>query len=555
MATVKKDKKKKAIVAICVVLVVAIIAGAIFGIAKANSGESVSLYTISSDDIYETVSLTGEVTSGASKEYKVSTVATVKEVFVSVGDQVKKGDVLATFNVDELNSQVTSLQNTYNDALNSYNAAVKSQKTAKSNADALEKKIAALQKEVSQLEAQDDTLTTAKKTTTKKATTAPSKTTTKATTTTTTTTTSTTNADSQDQPTLNDLAQSLEELNQTLTEITQDLNTLTTSMEVISTTIAQLAGSLDSEEIANQIVQNLVDSGIAENVAQQIVASIDIDEIVNSVSNTKNAKLTAAEIQLVSLQAQYAIFSAQADDTILKTQEKAVEASKTALDTLKEQKEEMENGWIAAFDGTITEVDITEGMQTTLISTGIKLENLDSMAVTVSLGEYDLHKVKVGMEATVTTAYGKYQGEVISIAPTATGGSGTNILDSVGSMAGISGLSSLTDSGAGVECVISIPETDENIIAGFDADVEIATGEYLGVTVVPIESIKLEKTGSYVYLYNEEDGTVTKTLIETGAVSDSSYEVTSGLKVGDKIISAPSSDYEEDTFKVKVTEK
>lgn len=554
MATVKKDKKKKAIIAICVVLVIAIIGGSVFGIVKANSGESVTLHTITTDDIYETVSLTGEVTSGSSKEYKVSTVATVKEVFVKVGDQVKKGDVLATFNVDALDSQVNSLQATYNDTLNNYNTAVKNQKVAKSNANIIKQDIADLQKQVAKLEAQDDTLTTIKRTTTKRNTTAPSRTTTtKATTT--TTTTSTTQDGSQDQPTLDELAQALDDLNKTLTEITQDLDTLTNSMEVISTTIAQLAGKLDSEEIANQIVQNLIDSGVAEDVAHQIVASIDVDEIVNAVSNSKNAQLTAAEIQLVSLQAQYAIFNAQADSTVVNAQKKAVEASKKALDVVKEQRDEMENGWTAAFDGTITEVDIADGMQTTAISTGIKLENLNTMAVKVSLGEYDLHKVKVGMEATVSTAYGKYKGEVTSIAPTATGSSGTNILDSVGSMAGISGLSSLTDSGAGVECIITIPETDENITVGFDADVEIATGEYLGVTVVPIESIKLEKTGSYVYLYNEEDSTVTKTLIETGAVSDSVYQVTSGLKAGDKIISAPSSDYEEDTFKVKVSEK
>ena len=177
------------------------------------------------------------------------------------------------------------------------------------------------------------------------------------------------------------------------------------------------------------------------------------------------------------------------------------------------------------------------------------------MSVKVSLSEYDLHKVKVGMNAVVTTAYGKYDAEVTSIAPTATGGSSSSILDSVGSMAGISGLSSLTDSGAGVECIISIPKTDENITAGFNADVEISTGEYLGVTVVPIESIKLEKTGSYVYLYNEKEGTVTKTHIETGAVSDSAYQVKEGLKVGDKIVSAPAADYKEDTFKVKVVTK
>ena len=200
------------------------------------------------------------------------------------------------------------------------------------------------------------------------------------------------------------------------------------------------------------------------------------------------------------------------------------------------------NGWTADFDGVITAVDINPDSQTTALTSGITLENHDILVATVSLSEYDVHKVKVGMQAKVTTAYGEYEGEVATIAPTATGGSSSSLLDNVGSMAGVSGLSSLTDSGAGVECTIEIKNPDEKIIAGVDADVEIQTGSYLGVTVVPIESITLEKTGSYVYLYNEEDKTVTKTEIKTGAISDTAYEVTSGLKPGDKIVSSPKTD-------------
>ena len=177
---------------------------------------------------------------------------------------------------------------------------------------------------------------------------------------------------------------------------------------------------------------------------------------------------------------------------------------------------------------------------------------MDSMVVTVSLNEYDIHKIKVGMPAKITTAYGSYTGEVTAKAPTATGGSSGSILDSVGSMAGISGLSSLTASGAGVDVQVRIDNPDENIIIGFDADVEIEAGSYIGITVVPIESIILEKTGTYVYLYNEEKKEVTKTPIETGAVSDTYYQVTSGISVGDQIVSAPSTEFKEDTFNVKI---
>ena len=578
MATVKKSKKK-IIIPICIILVIAIVAGVIFGVSKANSGKEVSLYTIATDDIYESVSLTGEVSSGSVKEYKGGSVAPVKEVFVKVGDKVKKGDVLATFNVESLDSQINSLRSSYNESLSSYNSAVSSQSAAKKKADAIKSQISETEKTIEKL--QKKSATTVKKTTkkttarttTKRETTKPSTTRRQPTMpsvseSTTTPTTAPTSASSD----IGSLAEALAELNKNLSQITNDLHTLATLTEIITQTITDAIeeGVFDSNVIADRVAAAvsealkegiidaanlIVESDVAVDMIHAAVSAIDFEAVTSALINSNNVSLTAAQLQLASLEAQYAIYKVQSDDTMLTAQKKAIDATKKALDTLEQQKKEMEEGWVASFDGTITEVDIEAGAQTTLLSTGIKLENLNSMAVTVSLSEYDLHKVKVGMPVKVTTAYGSYDGEVSAIAPTATGGSSGSILDSVGSMAGISGLSSLTGTGAGVDCTVTIPETDENIIAGFDADVEIKTGEYLGVVAVPIEAIKLEKTGSYVYLYDEEEKTVTKTLIETGAVSDAIYQVKSGLKVGDRIVAAPESTYEEDTFKVKVIEK
>lgn len=558
MATVKKSKKK-VIAIVCVALAIVIAVTSIIVVTKTKSGTEVSLHTIASEDIIETVSLTGGVSAGTTKEYKVGTVATVKEVFVKVGDKVKKGDVLATFDVSGLDGQINSLQSSYNESVKAYNSAVDAQKTAKSKSDALAPKIAELQKLVAEMEKGNYPVTTAKataaKTTTKKAT-APTKTTAKATTVTDAeTTVPDTESTTSSQPSLGGLAEAVEELNKTLTKLTNDIATLTETTQIIAETILELSGSLDNDAIADKIIENLIESGMAEDMAKQIVESIDIEKFANAIANSENSQLTAAQIQLLSLEGQKALFDVQSDGTLVSAQKKAVDSTKQALDILKQQQQELSAGWVAAFDGTITSVDVTPDLQTTMLSSGITLENLDSMAVKLSLGEYDLRKVKVGMAATVTTAFGTYEGEVTSIAPTATGGSSGSILDSVGSMAGISGLSSLTDSGAGVECIVSIPETDENITVGFDANVEIQTGEYLGVTAVPIGSIKLEKEGAFVYLYNAEEGEVTKTPIEIGASSVTSYQVISGLNVGDQIISAPASDYEDDTFKVKVATK
>ncbi len=578
MATVKKSKKK-IIMPICIILVIAIIASVIFGVSKANAGESVSLYTIATDDIYEKVSLTGDVTAGSTKEYKVSAVATVKEVFVNVGDSVKKGDVLATFDTTSLDSQINSLQVSYNDAVKGYNNSVAAQKTAATKASALSDQIEELEDIISELEDMPETTRTTTKRATTAATQKPTNPTQKPTAPTKNPTQPSKEPEESTEPTSRDdqssleslaqIADSLKELNETLTQLTDDIGALAAMTEVIANSIS---GAIESGQLNNEVIAQLVakdvskaiqdgiidstqliiDSGVAVEMIEKAVAGIDFEGIAAGVASTPNAALASSQIQLVALQAQYAIYSAQADDTIVNAQKTAMNTSKKALDVLKNEREAMSEGWVAAFDGTITAVDITAGASTTAFATGITLENLDSMTATVSLSEYDVHKVRVGMAAKVTTAFGTYDGEVTSIAPTATGGSSTSILDSVGSMAGISGLSSLTQSGAGVECKVTIKDTDENIIVGFDANVEIETGEHLGVVVVPIESIKLDKDGSYVYIYNEEEQTVTKTKIETGAVSSSAYEVKSGLKAGDKVISAPSSTYEDDTFKVKI---
>ena len=236
------------------------------------------------------------------------------------------------------------------------------------------------------------------------------------------------------------------------------------------------------------------------------------------------------------------MYSSMASDTLVSAKKDLMNSTKSALDTLNEAKQEMEAGWKAAFDGTITECSIFAGEQTSLLTKGIVLQNLNDMVVTLSLGEYDIHKVKVDMPAAITTAYGSYTGKVISKSPVATGGSTSSIMDSVGSSMGISGLSSLTQSGAGVEVQISVDNPDENIIIGFDASVEIDVGEH---------SMVLDKTGSYVFVYDEESETVTKTLIETGATSVSDYEVLSGVELGDMIVLAPQSTYE-DSFKARI---
>ena len=675
MATVKKSNTKKIVWAvIAVILVVAIVITSVV-FAKSGKRTEVTLNTVSTNSITQTVSSTGQVSSGVKKEYKPGTVAIVKKVYVEVGDKVKKGDKLASFDTSSLDSQVASLNSAYANSNASYQEAVQHQAEAAKQLSAINKNISKTEKTLKKLQKaeQKKQSTTA---TTKKVTT----TTTTTTTTTqihwgsnpTTTTTAATTAcnhtfngryvDSnysghykvctkcgakvfeehrygsvqkfasgkdkenyhyykcadcgyikkevhdfpsgvgtvtckvcgeaktsgfnetsamvelaleQLQPvfdSLKQLGEASKQIVELLTGLTKDLakiakdvdsltNAITTAANVIMYQIS--SGNWSAEKIADAVGKavtaaikqgmiEFIDSGAAVKMIETAVKSVNWKAIGKGIAESDNFGLASAQIQLAALYAQKEVYTITASASTVNAQKQAKDAAKKAYDTVKDARDDLAKGWTAEFSGVITTCDIESGSQTTALSTGITLENMKKRVVTISLGEYDVHKVKEGMAATVKTAYGTYDGVVASIAPTATGGSQGSMLDSVGSMAGISGLSSLTNTGAGVECKIVVDHPDENIIVGFDADVEIVTGTYSSVPCVPIESIVLEKEGTYVYLYNEKDETVTKTKIETGATSDTSYEVTSGLSVGDRIVATPQTDYEEDTFKVKV---
>ena len=538
MAKVKKSKKGL-IATISVVLAVVIIITSVVIVKIKTDKTEVTLTEISTGSISETVEGTGTITAGAVKDYKVQAVANVKEVYVKTGDRVKEGDLLASFDTESLDAQIKTLESSYNSAKASYNSAVKNQKTAKSNLSNTDKQIKALEKKKEQIK---NSLTnkTAKSSA------------------------SVQTYSTYDASSLGDV---LSKIAEELQKITDDVETLTKLLQTITDEIINQIenGNIDPDKIAQAVpdaVSKLIEQGLdglkidKEEILEIIksaIKSVDWQKIVKQITDSDSVALASTEIQLASLYAQKAVFKTQADGTLVSAQKTALESTKSALDVVKSQSESMRIGWKASFDGVITSCDLVAGEQTSLLSKGIRLENTDSLTVTISLGKQDAQKVKVGMPVKVDN--GNFEGEVTFVSPTASGGAGSSILDSVGSIAGVSGLSSLTSSGAGVDCQITIKNPDSSLIVGFDTDVSISTGEYNDIVVVPIESLVLEKTGSYVYLYNEAESTVKKVQIEIGATSDTIYQVVSGINAGDKIVTAPTSVELEDDQKVKVVDK
>ena len=332
--TVRKSKKNKVILAVIIVLIIAVLATVIGVFAKNSTIEQVSLYTVGTSDIYETVSATGEISSGSVKEYKVGTVATVKEVFVETGEEVKAGDLLATFDTSNFDSEIKKLQSSYNQAKASYNDALSSQKDAKKNLAEIQTNIAELEKENEKLK--KDASTTKSTSTTRSSPTQPS-----------------------------------------LPSNTNPSLTFPPNFP------SDLPSNLPTEIPTGNV-----------QIDPDIIAGIDINDInaVMSAAASAESKLVSNELMLAAYYVQEQLYSSLASDTLVQAKKEIMDTTKSTLDLLKESQQEMSAGWTAAFDGTITECNIYPGEQTSLLTSGVTLQNMNNKIVTISLGEYDIHK-------------------------------------------------------------------------------------------------------------------------------------------------------------------
>lgn len=409
MATVKKNKKKTIIIAVCAAVIIIAAAIGISVFAVQNSVTAVSLHTVGSNDIYEVVNATGEVSSGAVKEYKVGSVATVKEVFVKTGDEVKQGDLIATFDTSKFDSEIASLQSSYKQAKASYNESVEAQKAAKNNLAQVQKQIAELEKKNKELSQETGSMPSM---------TLPS--------------VSVTNPDFDKdftddnmddnyvyddtyEETMKDLTAAIKDLTAAVNKLAGNAETGTMITDIVMNTVADeiQSGNVSSEEIAEisgdavlEAIKNgkididdlLADNDDAAQIIEDAVGNIDWKDVSSAVSNNAgNAALMSNQLMLTAYYAQEQLYSSMASDSIVSAKKELMNTTKNALDLLEEAKQELAGGWTAAFDGTITECNLYSGEQTTLLSGGITLQNMEDKVVTVSLGEYDIHKVKVGM--------------------------------------------------------------------------------------------------------------------------------------------------------------
>ena len=120
------SKGKKAGTIIVLLTVLGLVAYVAYNNFKPEPLVQYNVSEVYKGDIQTTYETSGTVISNSTLNYTAATGVKVVGVNVSVGDKVKTGDMLASFDVSPLNSTLAGYRKAYNKALEAYNQAAKS---------------------------------------------------------------------------------------------------------------------------------------------------------------------------------------------------------------------------------------------------------------------------------------------------------------------------------------------------------------------------------------------------------------------------------------------
>jgi HlyD family secretion protein len=180
----------------------------------------------------------------------------------------------------------------------------------------------------------------------------------------------------------------------------------------------------------------------------------------------------------------------------------------------------LSQAWIEApFDGEVTLVDTQPGDQVSINTPALRLDDLSSLLVDLSVSEVDINQIRPGQDVTLTfdAIRGKeYKGVVSQV-------------DRVGS-----------DVQGAIEfkVTVELTDTDEEVKPGMTAAVNIVVDQLEDVLLVPNRAVRFQDGKQVVYVLKNNQ--VVPVTIQIGASSDTSSQVIDGeLQLGDFIVLNP----------------
>ena len=179
------------------------------------------------------------------------------------------------------------------------------------------------------------------------------------------------------------------------------------------------------------------------------------------------------------------------------------------------------------FAGTIAKLDVKKNDE---ISNGSAIATLitDSKLADISLNEVDVSKVAVGQKVTLT--FDAIENLTIS-----------------GLVSSVDQVGTVSSGVVNYDVQISFDTQDKRVLPGMSVNASIATAVRQDVLVVPSGAVKISGDNSYVDMFDQglsvtnSQGTMStiapsQQVVTVGLSDDTSTEIVSGLKEGDKIV-------------------
>ena len=522
------NKKVVTCMIIAALVISSVVGVAGFKYVKANAKETDSeaiTIEVTKQNIEKTLSATGTIISAEESGQFATTTSSypVEEVYVKVGDVVKKGDPLYKLDMTTMEQtlsyqqQALNIQNQQNeiaqqnanqaltdaqrngvtqinDSNRNLESAQQDQNTANRNKKNADNNLTTASNSENEAERAKDSASATLAAAQKKV--------------------DDLNAKITDLETQIASAEDPTELNNQLTQAKTDLETAKTELATAQSDYDSKKSAYDSAvsatESARQSVQSASDSVASANRSVESAQS-SLNNTTSSANSNVYSQAQAAKSNELSAQSN----TLSAKQEIEKSQE---ELSKSIV--------------YASQDGTVTNVNIVKG-QTYSGTDAVVIDNVTSLKATADIDEAQIPSIQVGQKVQIKTdATGDevLNGTVVFVSPTATKNS-TKTTDATSTTASVS------KSRATYRVDVQIEDANENLRLGMTAKMTFITASSENAIAVPSSDIKTADDGSKYVVIQTKDGSTKNVTVTTGISDDFYTEITGGdLKEGEMIV-------------------
>lgn len=470
--TRKKKKRKKAPVIITIIIVAFVVLHMVISAMMPETAAFVTTTTATRGDLQDSISTSGMVASEEKKVIFAPVSGSLEQVNVAAGDVVLSGDVLITYNMEDMEKSFkrASLQYTKSDA--SYQGTMADDSESQAKLKEANTNLKVLNQQIEDHEAWLEKLQE--------------------------------DLSENSRGSSNALAARNFELSNAITELQKQLLALDKTAPDYASKAAELEAqmeSMNSELSYNQyLLQNI---GTGDDVAKQ---------------EKKIAEVQKAIAEFEEYKAEMEAQKNTSENTILDEYDKQQYSADMELAnmTYKEAEEEYntaQKGIVAEFDGIVTECMAVQGSMVAEGTQLLTMENSNALKVSFSASQQTVQKLAIGQKAEITIAGNSYEGEVSKINRMAVVGEANAPM-------------------VGVEVHITNP--DDKIILGMDAKLTVYTSKTENALLVPVELINADKNGDFLYVV--EDGVIVRKSIVCGISTDTYAEVLEGITEEDQIV-------------------